>query len=80
MLPKSAIIELTYNNLCAQINTLQQQRKLTNEDMENILIRVLQDVKSVRLIESADTILKLTQQIEALEKKEAEHDKSDDQS
>lgn len=80
MLPKSAIIELTYNTICGQINTLQQQRKLTNEDMENILIRVLQDVKSVRLIESADTILKLTQQVEALEKKEAEHDKPDDQS
>lgn len=70
MLPKSAIIDLTYNTLCGQISTLQQQRKLTNEDVEVILTRVLMDIKSARLIESADTILKLTQQVETLEKKE----------
>ncbi len=80
MLPKSAIIDLTYNALCFQVNTLQQQRKLTNEDMEVIVTRILSDIKGVRLIESADTILKLTQKVEALEKKESEHDKSDDQS
>lgn len=80
MLPKSALIDLTYSTLCFQVNTLQQQRKLTNEDIEVILTRILQDVKGTRLIEAADTILQLEKRIEELEKGVGENDKPNNQS
>ena len=75
MLSKTALIELTYNLLCNQISTIQQQRKLTNDDMDVIITRISQDIKSMKLVEAADTILKLNQQ---LEKKEKDDDKSND--
>ena len=80
MLSKTALIELTYNLLCNQISTIQRQQKLTNDDMDVIITRISQDIKSMKLVESADTILKLSQRVEELEKKEAGNDKPDDQS
>lgn len=80
MLEKNVVIDLTYNALANQVSLFQQQRKLTNDEIEGILIRILHDVQTARIVESANTILELTQKVEAFEKKEAENDKSDDQS
>lgn len=80
MLEKNVVIDLTYNALANQVSLFQQQRKLTNDEIEGILIRILHDVQTARIVESANTILELTQKVEALEKKEAENDKSNDQS
>ncbi len=80
MLEKNVVIDLTYNALANQVNLFQQQRKLTNDEIEGILIRILHDVQTARIVESASTILELTQKVEAFEKKEAENDKSNDQS
>ena len=73
MLEKKVVIDLTYNELANQVSLFQQQRKLTNDEIEGILIRILHDVQTVRIIESANTILNLTQRIEEFEKKEAEN-------
>lgn len=77
---KTAVIELLYNMLSNQINQAQRQNNLTNAEMQAIIERILNDFKSVRLIESADEILKLSQKIEALEKKEAGNDQSNAES
>ena len=82
MLEKNVVIDLTYNALANQVSLFQQQRKLTNDEIEGILIRILHDVQTARIVESANTILELTQKVEALEKKEAEkeNDKPNNQS
>ena len=77
MLEKKVVIDLTYNELANQVSLFQQQRKLTNDEIEGILIRILHDVQTVRIIESANTILALTQKVEEFEKKEAENNNSD---
>ena len=79
---KPAIIELVYNTLGNQVNVMQRQNNLTNAEIQTVVERVLDDIKTARLIESADSILKLNQRLEALEKKEAEkeNDKPNNQS
>lgn len=73
---KSALIDLVYNNVGNHIDRLKKEYKLSNDDMETVLLKVMQDVKSARLIESADNVLKLTQKINELEKEET-NDNSD---
>lgn len=77
MLEKKVVIDLTYNALANQVSLFQQQRKLTNDEIEGILIRILHDVQTARIVESANTILELTQRIEEFEKKESENNKPD---
>lgn len=73
---KSALIDLVYNNVGNHIDRLKREYKLSNDDMETVLLKVMQDVKSARLIEAADNVLKLTQKINELEKEET-NDNSD---
>ncbi|MBQ1573073.1 MAG: hypothetical protein IIZ78_18230 [Clostridiales bacterium] len=77
MLEKKVVLDLTYNALANQVSLFQQQRKLTNDEIEGILIRILHDVQTARIVESANTILELTQRIEEFEKKESENNKPD---
>ena len=79
MLSRSVILDLTYNALLNHVGMIQQQRNLTNDEIEGLLIRILHDVQAAKILESANTILKLTKQVEELEEKGGKNDKPDNQ-
>lgn len=78
-MPNSEKNEVIYNLLGKTVGNIQQQNNLSNAEVEGILLKVLDDIKSARLIEDAKTILQLKNKIAELEKGKA-NDKPNDQS
>lgn len=78
-MPNSEKNEVIYNLLGNTVGKIQQQNNVSNAEMEGILIKVLDDIKSARLIENANTIMQLQNRIAELEKGKA-NDKPDNQS
>lgn len=71
-LPKTVMIDLTHQTLLAEIKELQAQRGLSNCEMELILTQVLNDVKSAKEADYAETILDLTYELQQKEQESKE--------
>lgn len=71
-LPKTVMIDLTHQTLLAEIKELQAQRGLSNCEMELILTQVLNDVKTAKEADYAETILDLTYELQQREKESEE--------
>ncbi len=75
--PKTIMLDLTHQTLLMQVKELQAQRGLTNCEMELVLTQVLNDIKSAKESDYAETIINLVYQLQQKEQEESSEDKSE---
>lgn len=68
-LPKTIMLDLTHDTILNQVKELQAQRGLTNCEMELILIKVLNDIKTAKERDYASAIFDLTYELQQKEQK-----------
>ena len=71
-LPKTIMLDLTHSTLLAEVKELQAQRGLTNCEMELVLTKVLNDIKTEKEKDYSETILDLVYQLQQKEKESQE--------
>lgn len=71
-LPKTIMLDLTHDTILSQVKELQAQRGLTNCEMELILTQVLNDIKTFKEKDYAETILDLVYELQQKEQKSQE--------
>lgn len=75
--PKTVMLDLTHQTLLMHVKELQAQRGLTNCEMELVLTQVLNDIKSAKESDYAETIINLVYQLQQKEQEEGSEDKSE---
>ena len=71
-LPKTIMLDLTHDTILSQVKELQAQRGLTNCEMELILTQVLNDIKTSKEKDYAETILDLVYELQQKEQESQE--------
>ena len=71
-LPKTIVLDLTHSTILAQVKELQAQRGLTNCEIELVLTQVMNDIKTEKEKDYAETIIDLVYQLQQKEKESEE--------
>lgn len=71
-LPKTIMLDLTHDTILSQVKELQAERGLTNCEMELVLTKVLNDIKTAKEKDYSETILDLVFQLQQQEKRDNE--------
>ncbi len=61
---RHVLIDLSANTLLSFVSKIQRERRLSNEELELVVMKVLDDVRATKSLEYANTILNLTAQIQ----------------
>lgn len=65
---RTVVIDLSANTLVNFLSKLQKERNLSSDEMELVMMRAMNEVKSVKELSYANKILDLTYRIQQLEK------------
>lgn len=76
---RQIMLDIAYSELLGVIKKITQEKNLTVFDMENILYRLLNDIKSDKETQYSTDIVNLIYRVQQLEK-EVKNDKPNDQS
>ena len=74
---RAVVIDLSANTVVSFLSKLQKERNLSSDEMEMVVTKALNEVKSVKELDYANQILELTYKIQQLEKSEKEEVKDE---
>lgn len=71
-IPKTVMLDLTHDTILSQVKELQAQRGLNNCEMELILTQVINDIKTAKEKDYAETIFDLVYELQQKEQQSKE--------